>query len=409
MRRRFLLVTSAALLLLAVAGASTAFGSKSNSKKALAPIKVGQIVAVGGAINFPDIVSGVKGAILSINKHGGIRGHKVVLEECNEGNSETIGVACARKLVADGIVADISSQSVYAEDEIGAIFQKAGIPQIGDNDLANWANQPNAFLLFYDSTNLTEAAFARLCRDAGDTKLDIPYLNFGPAGQILPDIEAGAKKEGVKVVATQPVPDTQTDFTTVVSQGLAAGANCFGGVILDYQYEGILNALHSLGSKAKVVISAGNFDPQDFKTAGALADQILVAAQYPVPTDTAQFPVFKQFQADMKAELAAGDKNAPYNESTARDNAINGWFAAEAFAKVEDASKLPLTRAGILKALKAVKNLNLGLPVLWNPNTAGPAGSKRVWNGQMFAQGFKNGQLYDFSTKPFNAYPFLAG
>lgn len=390
-------------------GAATSGTTQAAQQPTGEPIKLGQIVAVGGAVDYPDMVAAARAAIRSINADGGINGRPVELIHCNEGNNANTAAACARKLVNEDVVAEVGGQSLTAERQIGAILEAAGVPQIGDNELGiGFGTQDNEFLLYFNSSRLSNAAEAKVCADLGLRKIGIPYIDVPVGVETARAIENAARVAGVEVVAKAPIAANATDFTSPTQTLVGAGAECLTPVLLNSQVIGVLKAAQTLGATPKVVISGGVFGGSDFEAIGDAADSVYVVSPYPPPTETEKFPVFEQFQADMKAEHDAGNADAPYNDPFARANAINSWFAVRALERVMEDGDVEPTREAIMAALKQAENVDLGLPTKWSPNKPGPAQLPRAWSGEVYALVHRDGRLETVTEQPFDALP-LAG
>ena len=107
----------AALALLgAGCGSSGSGGSSSSGSSAAAPaapVKIGVIVPENTQIyNAPDVVAAVRAAAYAENKSGGLDGHQVVVDYCNEQANPNQATACARQMVSDGVVATDYTLSV---------------------------------------------------------------------------------------------------------------------------------------------------------------------------------------------------------------------------------------------------------------------------------------------------------
>ena len=58
---------------------------------------------------------------------GGIKGHPLDLEYCNEGNDPNKATACARQFVSDHIVSLVGSIETSANDQVTSILAAASI------------------------------------------------------------------------------------------------------------------------------------------------------------------------------------------------------------------------------------------------------------------------------------------
>jgi ABC-type branched-subunit amino acid transport system substrate-binding protein len=368
-------------------------------------IKIGQIAPVGGQVDYPDMRAAAEGAVRGLNARGGIAGRPVKLVFCNEGNTPNAASACARKLVSAGVIAETGALSLTAEAQISAILKAAGIPQVSDHALGalGFITTPNEYSGFWTTSSFVQGGLPKFCAERGSKNVALPYLDLPVSKAVLPFERAGAKAAGAKVVIEVPVPLTTTDFAPIAQKLIGAHADCIVNTLLNAQTVSLMKAMQTLGSKPTLSISSGALTPADYKTLGSMSQQIVVGSPFPVPTDTAEFPVFKQFQSDMKAQQATGDKAAPYNDSYARATALSAWFGVQAIAKVINDNKIQPTASALSGALKNVKDLDLGLPTKWNPNNPGPKGFPRAWAQPMYGQKDTGSGLENESSTPFDA------
>ncbi len=77
----------------------------------------------------PEYAHATQAAVDAINAKGGLNGKKIVLDFCDEGGNPNKAADCARKLVSDGVVADVGDANTNG-DKIGPILLAAGIPRI---------------------------------------------------------------------------------------------------------------------------------------------------------------------------------------------------------------------------------------------------------------------------------------
>src|SRR3954447_17446235 len=92
-------------------------------------VKVGAITSLTGPIAYPDRVSAAKAAVAGINSRGGLAGHEVELDACDDHGNADGAAACARQMVSDGVIALVGQNSV-SDNASTPILEAAGIPQI---------------------------------------------------------------------------------------------------------------------------------------------------------------------------------------------------------------------------------------------------------------------------------------
>src|SRR5579862_5590927 len=76
------------------------------------PVKIGLIVTLGTpAVNETYYVAADTAAIDDLNQSGGLGGHPVKLDVCNDGGDPNKTVACANQMVSDKVIAVVGGQS----------------------------------------------------------------------------------------------------------------------------------------------------------------------------------------------------------------------------------------------------------------------------------------------------------
>jgi len=375
----------------ATAGPSAGGGAATTAAPKGKPIKIGTIAPTSGPYGLPDLVASVKGAIEGINARGGIAGRPVEFVLCDEGNDPNKAAACARKLISEGVVAEVSGSSVTAEQQIGKILSAAGVAQVGDSASGgSFDRLETEFLLYGGSITPQAIGTVKMCADQGHKKLGTPNLAVPSTIAIGKDVKRAADALGLQVVSSPSISLTQTDFTPVAQVMANKGVDCITAEIPPNQVIALLKSNQTLGKKVQLNLNAQIMRPDDLKALGGLGNGMGIVASYPVPTDTEKFPVFKRYQEDM--ERTKGD-GAPAGDPNASDGSINGWFAVQAVAKMLEGSGVEPTAKGVLAALKAAEDVDLGLPTKWSPNTPGPAGHERVWNGVVYPHIVEDGKL----------------
>jgi ABC-type branched-subunit amino acid transport system substrate-binding protein len=377
----------------------------STAKLTGTPVKLGQIVSTDGAFAYPEIKAAAVAAVDGVNRRGGIAGHPVELMSCNDSSDPNKGVACARKLVAAGVVAEVGGLDFVAEAKIGPILEAAGIPQVGDSPQSGgWAAQDNTFLLYNSEQDTFAAAAPKFCLDSGSKKVADLQAPYPVVKAINKTFVKAARSAGATVVATPTVSVTSADVAPIARTLQSAGASCVYPIVPPPQLLSIMKTGTTLGLKAQYLIPTGTVGPKELKSFGSLANGQLVLSGYPVPTDTENFPVLKEFQDDLKRT------GGPADEPNLRGTALNAWFGVRAIAKVMEGSTGAVTKESLMAKLKVAKDVDLGLPIKWSPNSPAPAGEawKRVWNGNVYAHPIKDGKVTP-GGDPVDSFQFLQG
>jgi branched-chain amino acid transport system substrate-binding protein len=368
-----------------------------------APIKIGSILATSGQLTYPDIAGSLKAAVDGVNARGGVGGRPLKLIACDEAGDPNRATACARSLIKQGIVAEVGGQSTTAEAQIGAIFKAAGIPQVGDSPVSSAiTTQDNVFLLYGTGTPTSAAGTVKACVADGKKKIGNPNLAVPATISLAKIIDHTAKALGASVVSSTKVSLSTTDFAAIAQKMRGAGVDCVVPLIPSAAVIGLAQAQQSLGARTTIALNSGIMKASDLKTASKVVPDLLVASAYPVPTDTAKYPVFKEFQEDMaRAPAELGLAGNP----SVKAQAVNEWFAVRALAKVVGQDpKAADSASALMTALKGVTQLDLGLGAPWDPNKSGPASAPRLWSGASYLLKVQDGKLTPWQG-PFDVLP----
>ena len=112
------------------------------------PINIGVIQPTNTAIyNAGDEVAAVRAAALAVNAAGGINGHKVVVDYCNNQDDPNITAACVRQMISDKVVELAAGIDILGPSMVQAL-SAAGIPVVDEDALSlGEMTAPTAFPL----------------------------------------------------------------------------------------------------------------------------------------------------------------------------------------------------------------------------------------------------------------------
>ncbi|TNC20597.1 ABC transporter substrate-binding protein [Amycolatopsis alkalitolerans] len=332
------------------------------------PLKLGMIVPVGASVDYAEAVAAAKGAARAVNAAGGVNGHPIEIDFCNgplDPNKET---ACVRQLINDKVVATVGNATYTSEKTADELFARAGIAQVG-----NWASgvserDPNSYLFFggqtYANAGQIYAAAKWGGKRVGVVRLDYPYT--AP----YPDFYRNACVQlGCQVVSTTVIPsNSATDLAPYASQLLSGNPDVIvpdlGPLIAP-----LLKTMNQLGYKGKMISQDSNINTKSFLAQPAdVQNQYIVTTPFPPPSAGDQFPGIKQFLADMQAEKAAGNSDAPTGTAYSQTPTMDAYVAVKVFAKIAGDARAS-DAASFKKAIDAAKNVDLlGLTQPWTPS-----------------------------------------
>jgi ABC-type branched-subunit amino acid transport system substrate-binding protein len=407
-KTRLALAATAVTALLVAAGCSSSGSNSSGSASAAggsgkaasgSVIKIGMIANVGTAVDYPDAVAGAKAQVRALNARGGINGHKVELDFCNEALDPNKANACARKMVADHVIATASNEVVTAEQAVNQILAKAGIANVGPNSYSVAATDPNSYPLYGTQIyiNAAQIAYATKlgAKNIAWVRLDAP-LTVGYIDFYKKAIPALGGTYGAVVNIPQVTADLSPQAATLVnSHPDAVNSNASAPADI-----AIWTQMAHLGYKGYYIASGDLLNLKQFQSLGSLASQVLVVSAFPPVGAVAQVPGLAQFQKDMRAEAASGDNDVPPVDEYTRQIVMNSYLSVLAIGNIANQAKAT-DAAAFKKAIGQAKNVDMaGIIAPWNPNSSINAKLPRVSDGSFYFFRLIDGKVKLESTQP---------
>jgi ABC-type branched-subunit amino acid transport system substrate-binding protein len=383
--RRFGLV----LLTFGVAVAATSSVTASNAQQTKkSVVVVGQIAPAGGPlVNVPEVQAAMKAWVRAVNKRGGLNGHPVRYDYCNDKNDVNLGLICARKMVDDHAVA-VQTGSLLGESGIVPVLAAAGIPMLdGQPQGASAYSSPNVYLLDAGGVTIESTAIGVAVHKFG--KRSVIYAVDVPPGHANQPVFADMiNQSGGTVTSTVYIPPTTADFGPAMQAG-ARGNPQVAAILLaePAQIAAVRTAeQQNLGLKAYTVNA---LSPTDLTQIGRGVSKVVMASAYkPVGLLVAGHNKLGiRYSRDMRAEVRSGDKDARL--TTAGSSALQTYMFGYALEQLTKHMNT-ITAANVKRALDRAKNINMGgVMAPWTPSAnAGLAGKPRVSNLRAWIFGF---------------------
>jgi ABC-type branched-subunit amino acid transport system substrate-binding protein len=348
-------------------------------------------------------VATTRAAVRAINAAGGINGRPLQIVFCDNGYDAGKSAACAREFVSKGVVAMTASSAPFGEDVIANVLHAAGIPQVGDNGIAQWTTSANEFPV----TQYLPGVYADIpaCNQLGLKTIAITGTDnsFGQGfATILRGVATKFPDEKVVPAADRVIiPVTATDVSTQVRQVLDLIGNnpaCIdmSGVYPQQQIL-FLNGLKTFNanpSKIKVLWGLASSTPQVLQQVGPLVQDYLIAiSSFPPLSEQSKYTTLHQYVEEVTADKAAGDTGLPNvsGDTVQNDADIQAWLSVHALATVMQQQKA-YTAKDITTAMLGATNVDIGdLTPAWTPTAKGGKAFLRLPVYTYFALGF-NGQ-----------------
>jgi branched-chain amino acid transport system substrate-binding protein len=222
-------LTLAALMLsaatLSVGDSSYAASSHVVLTASPSPVKVGAIVSTNSPLlSIPSIPASIRAAVRNINSHGGLDGHRVVFDYCNDQVNPTVAAQCANKMVTDHVIATVGNFSLFGA-AIVPVLDSAGIPQIASEPLVQQQyTSPKSFLIDPGGYGYANSSMIA-AHQAGVKKIAIVYVAGAGLGSAIASGVKKATSLGMQVVAQIPVSPVATDLDSTVQAVTSSGAD----------------------------------------------------------------------------------------------------------------------------------------------------------------------------------------
>ena len=352
--------------------------------------------------NYANILDTATVAVDWINAHGGVQGHPLKLQNCDEQGDPTKTAQCGREAIANHDVAVIGSFTLNGSAIIPEL-QAANTSWFGICSAASPNELVSPVVQQIGSQDATASAMMVKASIDGCKKTAFVTLNVGAAAQLGIDWA----KNGVKSVNGPPMgpmvylPVTAQDYSSEAAQA-ATGTDCIAADISEANWPPFVQALQAAGDHQRLYGPQGNLDS-------------LVTKQFPQETQNAvvveaysdiSLPAWANYRAAL-SEFHAPTKNIVYNSL----GGLGTWAGYVAFQQIADQIQGPITNQTFLAAAQKAKVNLSGITGVGSINFAVPFTGLGpdfknlpnlaetfdvVKNGNLVP--FDNGKFFDFTN-----------
>ena len=321
----FVAAAAAGALALSACGSDSGDSSGGGSDGPIKLLVISQLHAE--LFSFPEIEGGAKAAAESINAAGGVNGHKIQIDLCNDQGNPNVAATCGRKAVSGGYAAVLNPTSLYSASFM-PLLEAGKIPAFGSTPLT----EPD-----YTSSVSFPISGGNVL-DYGGSGMVAAEQGCKSAG-IISDTTAGAlnaarfQKKGYEVAGGKTITThvktlaTSPDFAATVSQITSSGVDC---ILLAQTPDAIGKVLNALAQSNKpdmrVFTNASSAPPALIKSLGNAAKNLTINGSVAIPTETTT----PTFWADMT-------KYAPKFQKTSTSGLA--WAGVQILAKVAGDAK----------------------------------------------------------------------
>lgn len=363
-----------------------------------APVKVMTYVPLNSKLpTYPNIAAAAQLYQKWVNDNGGINGHPLQVDVCDEKGDPTAAANCARKAVQDKDVAVVGSYG-FTGDVTIPILSAAHIAYFG-------ACCPNsaAELTSTDSFNIGNGPMygpALADRAVKDGHKKINLLIIDGAQTYVTPIQNALKADGMQPGKVVILPAAAQDYSPQVAQVTSDGADAIIAIVSEGPLKAFMPAFQQSGSKAQLYGPQGNLDPAVAKGFESLLNGAVIGGAYP----DISLPIWNDFRGAITKYKAP---NLDYNTLAG----LGEWTAYTAFKSVAAKVTGDLTGASFLAAASSDTKVDTGgmAPTLdfTKPWTDGLPGYTRLFNRTAVFSKLENGKVVPL-TSTFTDYSNLA-
>ncbi len=264
--------------------------------QAASPITIGVQAPITGqyANEGQGIADAVKLLVGQLNAKGGLLGHELKVEVCDDQGEAAAAAICARQLVNAGVLAVIGSYTSGAALAAEPIYARANVVQTSDGTSDELTARGYKTFFRNAPPNSAEAEFtAGYLKASGLTRIAVVTDHSSFAEGLANAVVANAKKAGVTVLDKAYITAGSQNYTPVLTKlaALNPQAVYFSGYYTD---GGLIKAqMSQLGMTAKFIGGDANQNVAFAKIAGnAAAGTVII--NVPAP-ENLPYPAAKEF------------------------------------------------------------------------------------------------------------------
>jgi ABC-type branched-subunit amino acid transport system substrate-binding protein len=355
------------------------------------------ILTVSSSVaGFPEQVAAMQAQVKTVNAAGGVNGHTVSLQVCNDQASPNQGATCAQQAVSNHVAAVIGGVQLGSTGVV-PVLQHAGIPELSYPLLPAEFKSPISWPIVSgvpaQNIGLGEAMAKQGCKKVVAMAQDTPSATGS-----VPFLTAGVKAGGSEFVGTVTVPTTTTDLAPAVSQLVSKGADCVSIHGAGAEAQQFIEAIRQDAPQLKIGMTAAGLPQSTITALKGSANGIILADQpYPPNSDFPQVVAFR----------AAMSKYSPKEQ--ADDLALVSWGQMNVLDQALKSISGTINASAVSKALGSLTKVDSGItPTFSFAKTAGLKNYPRLFNTNALSYTVKNGEYsYDKSSPYLNVAPVL--
>jgi ABC-type branched-subunit amino acid transport system substrate-binding protein len=407
-------ITAFAVSILFLAGCSGGASDGGSSGSGGDSIKLFLSYSGDNALSpHPETLTAAQAAVMAINESGGVKGKELELVDCANRFEPEQSLVCARKGIADDVVAWVGQDDQQSEQTLPLLASK-GIPSIGLYSYSNPADyaSPASFPLNAGAAGPTLAtpymlqqlglnsALSQACEYPGCALLAEMMSTYGPAYNV----------------------DVVGDFIEVPNAGLpdyAPAAQRTKGldpeavvqIISGGPAIGLVKAGHDVGFNAVYSSNPQVIAEDEASENGPLLEGYLTPASFPSPRSYAEWPVMQQYVDDRGALDGVSGEEWINGTTLSRSwtNDVDAWLSV--YAAAQAIELIPGDEVNAAALMEVLNDPSTRIDLFgfqeWTPGAPGPEGYKRMPQMTAYFNKITDGKVTGMDIKPFDIVPMV--
>lgn len=349
-----------------------------------------------GSTAHGEVYAGEQAAANAINAAGGVNGQPIQMDFCDTKGDPNTGRDCYRQAVDGGYVSVISEVNTLGYD----VLEAGNVPSIGMQLVTGEEFKSPMSFPIVAPVSAGFAQAAAVLKADGKKKVVAAIIDVPSTGALADAVKASAEKAGIDYDAVK-IPPTTTDFSAIVADIQAKGADSVLLLLNDTISVGIMQTADQLGFKPTWAEVDGVLSSQEISDLGPIAEGMVVLSATPSVFDTSNAGVVK-YNKEMDAAAAAGVKNADVRANIT----LNSWMSVYAAVEVMKTISGPITHDSLVTALNAATDVDVqGVVPPWSPSKPlNSAPYLRATGGWLYENVVKGGKIEPSGNPPINAF-----
>ncbi|MCU1375912.1 MAG: hypothetical protein JWO68_3198 [Actinomycetia bacterium] len=262
------------------------------------PIKIfGYGMLKSQIASFPELKLGAEAAVKSINAAGGVKGRPMALEYCDDQGDPNKAIACARKGVSSGALADVATVSIGGAQAF-PIFEAAKMPYVGPSAIAPIEKTSKLSYLIDGSTLASYGGIAPWAsRVSHASKIAVIYSDNSSLSGNRTAMRFGTDRAGMSIVKEITLPLNSIDLSPYIAQIRNSGADAVFGALTPDDVIKYWKAAKAQNVNVPFFTIVSTLDAKSVTAAGGGAEGSFLVSQFP---DVAgNEPSIVQYRKDM--------------------------------------------------------------------------------------------------------------